>query len=98
MRESIAVVRSANPKLEYSFSFIYEIESEQDVSFLDFLELHLFMTMWSDFDQQVGYTYVFDDSQGYANLVQKGEVLYRSDPEKWKKALSHGIELAAEWS
>jgi sugar-binding cellulase-like protein len=98
MHDAIAVVRTAYPELEYSFSFISEIESQQDVSFLDFLELHLFMTMWSDFDEQVGYTYEFDDSQGYAHLVQKGEVLYRSDPQKWKNALSYGIELAAEWS
>lgn len=98
MAEAIAEVRSAYPQLEYSFSFISEFASQQDVSFLDFLELHIFMTMWSDFDEQVGYTYEFDDSQGYANLVQKGETLYRSDPAKWKNALSQGIELAAEWS
>lgn len=98
MEESIAVVRDAFPDLTYSFSFITEYDKEQDVSFLDFLELHIFMTMWSDFDQQVGYTYEFDDSKGYENMVQKAEALYRSDPEKWKMAINSGIELAAQWS
>jgi hypothetical protein len=98
MEESIVVVRDAFPELTYSFSFITEYDKEQDVSFLDFLELHIFMTMWSDFDQQVGYTYEFDDSKGYENMVQKAEALYRSDPEKWKMALNSGIELAAQWS
>lgn len=98
MAEAIAEVRTAYPQLKYSFSFISEFDSQQAVAFLDFLELHIFMTMWSDFDEQVGYTYSFDDSQAYANLAQKGETLYRSNPEKWQKALSLGIELAAEWS
>ena len=98
MSEAIAVVRAAYPELDYCFSFISEYEKEQDVSFLDFLELHIFMTMWSDFDQQVGYHYEFDDSTGYENMVQKAEALYRSRPEHWKKALSSGIELAVEWS
>ncbi len=98
MSEAIAVVRAAYPELDYCFSFISEYEKEQDVSFLDFLELHIFMTMWSDFDQQVGYHYEFDDSTGYENMVQKAEALYRSRPEHWKKALSSGIQLAVEWS
>lgn len=98
MSEAIAVVRAAYPELDYCFSFISEYEKEQDVSFLDLLELHIFMTMWSDFDQQVGYHYEFDASTGYENMVQKAEALYRSRPEHWKKALSSGIELAVEWS
>src|SRR5258708_21981689 len=73
MSEAIAVARVAYPELDYCFSFISEYEKEQDVSFLDFLELHIFMTMWSDFDQQVDYHYKFDDSTGNEHMVQKAE-------------------------
>ncbi len=47
------------------------------------------MTMWSDFDHQVGYHYEFDASRGYENMVQKAEPLYRSDPEKYYLAFLH---------
>jgi hypothetical protein len=98
MRESIAVVRAAYPELDYCFSFISEFAKEQEVSYLDFLELHIFMPLWSDFDQQVGYQYERFESTGYEHLVQNAEALYRSRPDYWKQALERGIKLAAEWS
>lgn len=98
MSESIAVVRAAYPQLDYCFSFISEFDKRQDVSFLDLLELHVFMPLWSDFDEQVGYHYELFEPSGYENMVQNAEALYRSRPEHWKKALNTGIEAAAEWS
>ena len=100
MREAVAVVRSAFPDLDYTVSFTTEYETweKQDVSMLDFLELHCWMTHWNDFYKQVGYNYERFDPEGYENLVAKGEKLYRSKPDFWKKSLAEGIGLLARWS
>jgi hypothetical protein len=65
---------------------------------LDFLELHLWMTTFSDFNQQVGYHFEKFSPTGYNNLQKRGEAMYRSDPAKWQASLSKGIDLLAEWS
>jgi hypothetical protein len=100
MRDSIAVVRKAYPVFDYTFSFTSEYGSweKQDVSMLDFLELHLWFTHFSDFYKQVGYNYERFDSRGYENLAEKGEALYRSNPEHWKGRLTQGIEVLSKWS
>jgi hypothetical protein len=100
MRDSIAVVRQAYPNLDYTFSFTSEYQNpeKQDVSMLDFLELHLWFTHFSDFYKQVGYNYERFDSKGYENLADKGEALYRSNPEHWKRRLTYGIEVLSKWS
>lgn len=100
MKDSIAVVRKAYSDLDYCFSFTTEYDTwqQQDVSYMDLLENHIWMTHWNDFYQQVGYHYERFDSIGYENLAQKGEVLYRADPGRWQADLKRGIELNAEWS
>jgi hypothetical protein len=100
MAESIAVVRRAYPDLDYCFSFIAEYETwqEQDVSYMDLLELHLWMALLSDFYERCGCKYENFDPKGYDNLVKSGELTYRESPDYWKGYLSNGIELAAEWS
>ncbi len=99
MREATAVVRAAYPEFDYTFSFTSEYDTwqQQDVSFLDFLELHLWMTHFSDFYKQVGYDYERFDPKGYDNLALKAEPLYRSKPDFWKSRLKHGVDVLAEW-
>jgi hypothetical protein len=55
MRDSIAVVRKAYPDLDYTFSMTSEYDTwrEQDVSMLNFLELHLWKTQRSYFYKQL---------------------------------------------
>jgi hypothetical protein len=100
MRDSIAKLRKAYPSLRYTFSFSgeYDTWKSQDVSMMDFLELHLWMTTFSDFNKQVGYHYERFSPEGYNNLQKRGEALYRSDPAKWQASLTHGIDQMAEWS
>jgi hypothetical protein len=100
MRESIAVARRAHPQFSYTFSFTseYDTWNKQDVSFLDFLEPHLWMTHFSDFYQQVGYKYEAFDPVGYEKIAAKAEPLYRSKPAHWQSRLEHGINFLAEWS
>ena len=100
MRDSIAVARRAYPQFSYTFSFDHEYETwrTQNVSFLDFLETHLWMTSLSDFYQQVGYKWERFDAAGYEKIVAKAETLYRSKPAYWQSRLEYGINLLAEWS
>lgn len=102
MRESIAIVKEHYPELAYCFSITNEFDTykEQDVSFMDVLELHLWMAQksWTDFYEQVGYNFERFDASGYTNLALKGEELYRSNPEHWKQGLKTAIDTAADWS
>lgn len=100
MRHSIAILRQKYPDLPYTFSFTseYDTWASQDVSMLDFMELHLWMTTFSDFYKVVGYGYERFSPVGYNNLQKNAERTYRSNPAKWQASLTHGIDLLAEWS
>lgn len=100
MKEAIAVVREAYPRLDYCFSVSTEYDTldQQDVSFMDILEPHVWMIQGNDFYQRVGYNCEQFDSIGYENLVERGEALYRSNPDYWKACLRDNINLVAHWS
>jgi hypothetical protein len=100
MAEPIALLRKSYPTLDYTFSFTSEYETwqQQDVSMLDFLELHLWMRHYSDFYEQVGYHFERFDTKGYDNLQMKAERLYRSKPDYWKSRLTYGIDQLTAWS
>jgi hypothetical protein len=100
MRESISTLKQAYPHLNCTFSFTSEYDTwrNQDVTMLDLLELHLWMTTFSDFYKQVGYHFEKFDPKGYENLQKNAEAVYRSDPAKWQASLYKGIDLLAEWS
>ena len=100
MRDAIGVVRAAYPALPLTFSFTTEYDTWQaeDVSMHDFLELHCWMTHWTDFYEQVGYNYERFSSTGYEHLVANGERLYRARPDHWSSALERGIGQLAAWS
>jgi Sugar-binding cellulase-like len=100
MQNAIAVVRRAYPDLDYTFSMTSEYETwkQQDVSMLNFLELHIWMAQASDFYQQVGYNYERFSLEGYEHLVNRAKPLYESKPDYWKAKLRDQIEWAANWS
>ena len=100
MREAIAGVRERfpDPALCFSITSEYETLAAQDVSFMDLLEPHVWMTHFTDFYARVGYRYEKFQSSGYENLVANGERVYREDPEYWAGALREGIRRIAAWS
>jgi hypothetical protein len=100
MAEPIAMLRDTYPSLDYCFSFNTQFDSwqQQDVSYMDVLELHVWMAQWSDFYERVDYGYERFEAKGYDNLAQRAEPLYRKSPEHWKACLGRGIDLAIEWS
>lgn len=100
MQEAISAVRERHPSLALCFSITseYDTISQQDVSFMDLLEPHLWMTHFSDFYARVGYHYEKFETTGYENLVANGERLYKSDPGHWSRCLQEGIRRIAAWS
>jgi len=70
MREPLERLRSAFPSLDYTFSFSSEYDAwrKQDVSTLDFIELHLWMTHFSDFYERLDYHYEAFDPVGYEKI------------------------------
>ncbi len=100
MKVATDLLRRDYPSLDYTFSFTSEYATwkQQDVSMLDFLELHCWMTSNSDFYKKVGYAYERFDQKGYDNLAKNGERLYRENPKHWQERLTYGIDLLAEWS
>jgi len=100
MAEPIALLKRHYPDLAYTFSFTSEYQTweKQDVSMLDFLELHLWMTHYSDFYEKVGYRYERFDTKGYDNLALNAEATYRKDPAHWQSRLKYGIDQLEAWS
>lgn len=100
MEKAAAVVRRAYPDLDYTFSMTSEYDTwkQQDISMLDFLELHLWMAQASDFYQNVGYNYQRFSLEGYEHLVDRAKPLYESKPDYWNSKLRDQIEWAANWS
>ena len=100
MRQSIEKVRAHYPQMDYTFSQTSENDTldHQDISALDFLEPHLWMANYSEFYQQVGYSYERFDSKGYDNMALYAEGLYHSKEDYWNQKLCEGIEMLADWS
>lgn len=100
MRRAIRVVRSAYPDLDYTFSQTSEYETwkQQDVSMLDFMELHIWMAQAPGYYDQVGYHYERFDPKGYENLVNNAEPVYMQRRAHWDSKLKERIEMCAEWS
>ncbi|MDX1551887.1 MAG: cellulase-like family protein [Marinobacter sp.] len=104
MAESTAIVRQAYPEMDYCFSYAAEYRNwqEQDVSFMDLLEPHIWMTQpeLSDFDERVGFDLgkASFEPEMYEILARNAELTYRADPTHWRDRLKEGIDLLAEWS
>lgn len=103
MNESIAAVRDSYPQQDYTISFSYEWDSwaDQDVSALDFLELHLFMDhgggSFSDFIDLLGHDRPWEFDYLDA-LADRGERLYRMNPERWRDHVRDAVAFGVEWS
>jgi hypothetical protein len=104
MADAIAAVRAGHPELDLCFSFCTELGEwrDQDVSFMDLLEPHVWMAFpeTSDFYPRIGYELGPDsfDPSGYERLARLGEQLYRSDPAHWRERLGAAVDSAAAWS
>ena len=104
MRESIATLREAYPGLPYTFSNTgsvgIETERNEDLSFLDFLEPHLWMVHGNnnEFYRRIGYTCARFDPKDYENVVKYAQNLYEAAPDYWDRLQRDVIDRAVEES
>jgi hypothetical protein len=100
MSESIEIVRKKYPGLDYTFSFTTEYESweTEDVSYLDLLELHIWMVQVTDFYPRTGYQYTPWGNESFNKLQLNGEKEYRANEQYYKDKLAEHIEARAAWS
>jgi hypothetical protein len=100
MSRAIAVARSSYPDLDYTFSQTSEFDTskQQDVTMLDFMELHIWMAQAPGYYDEVGYHYERFDPKGYENLVSNAKRVYLQKRDYWDSKLKERIEMCAEWS
>ena len=102
MKESIGEVARLYPGLDYTYSFCtqYRDWEKQDVSMLDFLEPHIWMSHpeTSDWNARVGYDFEKFDPVGFAHIVENGYPVYRDSKSKYDGALRGEIDNVAAWS
>lgn len=100
MKESILYLNEFYEQIPTCFSFAdpFNYVRDIDVSYMDLLEPHVWMTANSDFYKKVNYNFERFSSAGYDNLAEKGEKLYRESPEYWKGCLKDLIVDMANWS
>jgi len=100
MGRAIQVVRGSYPDLDYTFSQTSEFDQwkQQDVSMLDFMELHIWMSQAPGYYDEVGYHYERFDPKGYENLVSNAKRVYMQKRDYWDGKLKERIEMCAEWS
>jgi hypothetical protein len=100
MTRSIKVVRDAYPDIDYTFSQTTEFDSwkQQDVSMIDFMELHIWMAQAPGYYDEVGYHYERFDLGGYEHLVENAKRFYMQRRDYWDAQLKARIEMCAEWS
>jgi hypothetical protein len=102
MRTSIDVVRSAYPDIDYTYSFCDELPTwtEQDVSMLDVMEPHIWMSNneYSDYYDRVGYNYEAFDPTGFDNVVRHGRREYEENRFEHDLTLFRSIDNVADWS
>ncbi|MHA4845039.1 cellulase-like family protein [Flavitalea antarctica] len=103
MKKSIQLVKDKYPQLPLTFSFDYSGDDVGDklrknpLPHFDLIEQHIWMASLNkgEFNNTVGYNWHKFSSESYKNLIEKGEKLYRSKPDYWKKLLVDQINLFA---
>jgi len=100
MHKSIDYLRSKYPEHDYCFSFCTELNNyqEQDVTYFDLLEPHIWMSGFTSFWSDLGFTETETSLKLGYDLLQKSKELYYSDVEKWHKGLLKAIHLVRDWS
>lgn len=101
MRETLEELRIYYPDMDYTFSEAdtsMETLKKSETEFLDFNEIHIWFTQFTDFYEKVGYHYDRFVPDSFNNLVEKGENYYLSKPEFFQEELKKGIAAIAQWS
>ena len=99
MQEAVEVFKTYYPDIPVTFSFAPPgYDEHMDVSFLDFLEPHLWMANNSDYYENVGYAYEKFDDTGYTNMALRGKDTYFLEKDRYDRCLTDGIQLLSRWA
>jgi sugar phosphate isomerase/epimerase len=100
MRESVEIVRAQYPDLPLTFSFSGHLHDGRhiDLSYLDLLEPHIWMSLETNFYQRLGVGDTKFDPAGLERIALGSDALYRSNPEYFQAVLRRAIRSVAEWS
>lgn len=99
MKAASAAFKKAYPDMPMTFSFaLHQFPETMDVSYLDFLEPHIWVTNQSDFYQKVGYDYERFDDIGYTNVALNAEREFREHRSDYEDALIKGIMSVTRWA
>jgi len=104
MRSSIAAVRDRYPGIPFCYSFCEDLRAgarDEDVSFMDLLELHLWLVdrEASLFDDALGFSLrgsLWDPSE-WAPLIG-AQAQFEADRDHWLGSLTDFVGTAAAWS
>lgn len=98
MRTAIEGVRKLYPQYPITISSAMLPDWQvEDNSFMDFVDLHLWMSS-GEFYAIVGYMYENYDPIGYTKVRDRAEALYNINPEYWKYNLSTKIQAVKQYS
>lgn len=99
MKAAIAEFKKCYPQIPVTFSFTGRYPNpDVDVSFLDFIEPHIWMAGCSEFYEKAGYNFERFDDTGYTNMALNGERIYRESKEHYDACLVQEIQRVAEWA
>lgn len=98
MREAVEALHEAYPAIPMSFSSAMLPDwPQEDIGFMDFADLHLWMSS-GEFFEIIDYRYENFDPAGYEKIKARAEALYRINPEYWQKNLRDKIEAVRDYS
>lgn len=102
MKSSVEIFKLSYPELPltYSFDANEEMLRTRDISYLDFLEPHIWMVHQNgrEFYNAINYADSPFSTEAYETLVKSAEKKYLEDPEHWKEILLDKIKAVAEVS
>ncbi len=99
MNRSIDRLKTEYPSLPFTFSFFGDewLQDNDSLPYLDFLEIHVWLANFSNFEQELGYRWEPHHNLEY-NLMQKAESLYYEKEDYWKSRLKAGIDFCVRVS
>ena len=99
MEKSTKILKSKYPSIPFTFSFFGNewLQVNETLPYLDFLEIHVWMANFSNFEKDLDYHWEPHNNLEY-NKIQKAEKLYREEEKYWKKRLLKGINFCRQIS
>lgn len=99
MHKAVDIFKKSYPEFPVTFSFTSPFENpDEDISYLDFIEPHVWMTNSSGFYKKIGYHFETFNDIGYTNLALYGKHTYMKNKPYYDQALTDEIKRVAEWS